>query len=66
MCAAGEALGRGLSFEAGLDDDGSDTDLTRARKRSAGLVKISRETVLQLLVKKKGGQNAKRGVWSAV
>ncbi|KAI9539938.1 hypothetical protein NQZ68_001871 [Dissostichus eleginoides] len=55
-----KALGRGLSFEAGVDDDGSDIDLTRARKRSAGRVKISRETVLQLLVKK-GGQNAKGG-----
>lgn len=41
------------------DDDGSYTDLSRARKRSAGLVKISRETVLQLLVKK-GGTECKR------
>lgn len=26
-CTGGAALGRGLSSEAGLDDDGSDTDL---------------------------------------
>lgn len=40
-CAGGEAPGWGLSFEVGLDDDGSDTDLTRARKRSVGCVKKS-------------------------
>lgn len=41
-CAGGEALGWGLSFEVSLDDDGSDTDLTRAQKRSEGCVKSSR------------------------
>lgn len=32
-CAGREALGWGLSFEVGLHDDGSDTDLTRAWKK---------------------------------
>lgn len=33
LCAGGEALGWGLSFEVGLHDDGSDTDLTQAWKK---------------------------------
>lgn len=42
-CAGGEALGWGLSFEVGLHDDGSDTDLTRAFT-SVCCVKSSRRT----------------------